>query len=1167
MVKGVQRCTPFFHSKILIRNTLNIGYVYKKNNFVPGSECLYFSIITLILLPMWSTKRNHFSFLVASPRLIILLSTVLVLVSCRNTPKAIPHSNSPEILYERAESLRKKAEYDSSFTYYKRASDAFRKKQDWESLIKSEIGIADYYRIKGQPIEALKKIADVERLARQNLDTSSISFANIYHKKGIILSDKGDFEQSIVFLNKSIVLRVQLNGPKDTLLALSYNGLGTNFLYQGKIAEAFKYYNKTIAIALDGNKTKDEDFAMFYQNLGIAYANKGDYDKAVEYFLETLEINKKVLSALDPKLAQIYQNIGRLYVMTDKYEEALSYLNQAEEIYLNKFGNKHQILASIYHNKGSIYTYQADYEKALNYFNKALSIYNENLSTGHPNILAVLVNIGYVYEMQSNYAEALKYYFQSIPPDENNPSIIKSYRNLANIYLKLKKNPEAEKYYNLALLKSQNLLSSNNPEIAHSSLRYGYMLSLKSPNSMEALNMFQKALEIYKGVLSPKNRDVSDAYKCIAGYFSRNYNYEKALIFYQKALVAGFPGFNDTSFVSNPDISKNTPDYYLLEVIIGKADALYSLYKTNPKNLSYLKACAQTNGLAVNIIEKLRSTYQNEESKLMISGVMKNAFLSAINTSVQLFKSTNDSRFLDDAFKYSEKSKAAVLLSSMRDLEAKKVGNFPANLKDREKSLKVELASYNKFLFDESQKPKADQNKVKLWSSKVFEINQKYDSLIKVIEEKYPSYYNLKYNNEVITSNSIKEHLQPNQALIEYTLTDTLLYTMVFADKQMHVFQTKIDSTFRLDISKMRDLTSAQGNQDFSHADFDQFVSAASHLHDILIAPGKKYVKNKRLIIIPDAEIGYISFDLLLTRKLEPNEKDFRDLPYLIAANSISYAASATMLYSDFGNNNKNIQRKLLAFAPSYDNVKNLEINKLLDKQSERNYLLPIPGVQKEVENISKIFNSSIFEGEKATETNFKSDAGNYGVLHLAMHTIINDENPLYSKLVFFQNNDKDNDGLLNTYELFNMELHAELAVLSACNTGNGILMKGEGIMSLARGFFYAGVPSIVMTLWSVEDYSGVELMTSFYSALAEGKTKDEALQYAKLDYLRSTDQLKAHPHFWAAYVNIGDTTPIHISKRISHLWVFILLSVAFLFILAFAFIYMKRRSKKQLHA
>lgn len=1092
---------------------------------------------------MWSPKRINFSFLVTSPksRFAILLA---VLVSCQNASKTKPLPNSPELNFEQAESLRKKAEYDSSLIFYKSASDGFRKKQDWESVIKSEIGIADYYRIKGQFSEALLKISGAEELCKSKLDANNIAFAAIYHKKGIILSDKGDFVLSNDLLNKSIALRIRKKGNSDTLLSLSYNGLGTNALYDGNLDEAYKYYNKAIAIAQKGHKTEDEDFAMFYQNLGIVFANKGDYEKAVEYFLKSLEINKKVLSANDPKLAHIYHNLGRLYEITGRYGEALDYLNQAENIFINKFGNKHQNLASVYHNEGGIYTYQADYEKALNYFNKALTIYKENLSPDHPNILSVLLNIGYVYEKQSNYSEAIKYYIQSIPPDENSPYIVKSYRNLANIYFIQKDNKVAEKYFKLALDKSQKLLGSKSPETAFCYLNYGNMLSLQKSNGAVGLDMIRKALDIFKEVFGSQNRDVSDAYNYIGVYYSNKGNSKKALEFHQKALIAGFPGFNDTSFISNPDISKNTPDYYLLDVINRKADALYALSKSQPKQIVYLKSSCQTYALAVEAIEKLRSSYQSEESKLLISGLEKNAFLNAIKTSVQLFDKTSDSHYLDEALKYAEKSKAAVLLSSMRDMEAKQLGNLPKDMKEDERSLKVELASYNKFLFEEKQNPKPNQEKIKLWSNRIFEINKKYDSLIKVIEVKHPDYFNLKYNNEVIAANSIKEHLESNQALIEYTLTDTLLYTMVMADKQLHILQTKVDSSFTSNIRTLRDIAGSQGNQDFNKSNYDQFVSSSYQLYKILIAPAKPYVKNKRLIIIPDGEIGYISFDILLTRQPKPVETDFRDLPYLIAENPISYAVSATLLFNDFKKTGKKTERRLLAFAPTYDNIKDLDIKDLTNKRSERSALLPIPGVQKEVENISKIFNSSVFEDKQATEANFLAKAGKYGLLHLAMHTIINDENPLYSKLVFYQDNDKLNDGLLNTYELFNVDLNAQLAVLSACNTGTGKLQRGEGIMSLARGFFYAGVPSIVMTLWSVEDYSGVELMTSFYSALAEGKTKDEALQQAKLNYLQNSDQLKAHPHFWAAYVEIGDTTPLLMRKKIQYLWLYIGISV-----------------------
>jgi CHAT domain-containing protein len=164
----------------------------------------------------------------------------------------------------------------------------------------------------------------------------------------------------------------------------------------------------------------------------------------------------------------------------------------------------------------------------------------------------------------------------------------------------------------------------------------------------------------------------------------------------------------------------------------------------------------------------------------------------------------------------------------------------------------------------------------------------------------------------------------------------------------------------------------------------------------------------------------------------------------------------------------------------------------------------------------------------EATEANFKKYASDYGILHFAMHAIINDEDPLASKLIFTLNGDSLEDGFLNTYEIYNLNLNADLAVLSACKTGVGKLSKGEGIMSLARGFLYAGVPGIVMTLWEVEDISSAIIMTDFYRNLKDGMAKDNALRESKLKYLNSADQLQSHPYFWAAFVQIGDNSPVY---------------------------------------
>jgi CHAT domain-containing protein len=166
----------------------------------------------------------------------------------------------------------------------------------------------------------------------------------------------------------------------------------------------------------------------------------------------------------------------------------------------------------------------------------------------------------------------------------------------------------------------------------------------------------------------------------------------------------------------------------------------------------------------------------------------------------------------------------------------------------------------------------------------------------------------------------------------------------------------------------------------------------------------------------------------------------------------------------------------------------------------------------------------------------------------------------MYSKLVFTPEIDKKEDGLLNTYELFNMNLHAELAILSACNTGSGTLQAGEGILSIARGFFYAGVPSVVMTLWSVEDNSSALLMELFYKHLTEGLAKDEALRQAKLDYLKQSDQLTSYPYYWAGYVNIGDNAPLEISRN-KYLNYILIFSALILILASFYFIKRKRNN------
>lgn len=206
--------------------------------------------------------------------------------------------------------------------------------------------------------------------------------------------------------------------------------------------------------------------------------------------------------------------------------------------------------------------------------------------------------------------------------------------------------------------------------------------------------------------------------------------------------------------------------------------------------------------------------------------------------------------------------------------------------------------------------------------------------------------------------------------------------------------------------------------------------------------------------------------------------------------------------------------------------------SQIIQSDSNQQTLIDLLWTEREVTEIGDIIPRKIFLGEKASEENFKKYAPNAAIIHLATHTIINEDEPMYSKLIFSPKDTALEDGLLHTYELYNLDLNAKLAVLSACNTGTGKLIRGEGIMSLARGFMYAGCPGIVMSLWPVDDRSTSGIMSQFYSGISDGLDKETALRTAKLNYLRNAGDIKSAPYYWAGFVLIGDSGPVKLKKN-----------------------------------
>jgi CHAT domain-containing protein len=661
-------------------------------------------------------------------------------------------------------------------------------------------------------------------------------------------------------------------------------------------------------------------------------------------------------------------------------------------------------------------------------------------------------------------------------------------------------------------------------------LNYTYYANLLNliGQQEEAFRLYQKSYRICIELYGKKSRELSLILYSIGKYYYHKADFDKALKSFQFALISGIPDFSDSTTSLNPELKQIVTDNHIHYVLNNKANTLFALYE-NTDEESYLANSIETYDLALRVSENIINAYTSESSQLEFLHSVRNTWNSLFSAMSKMPASQEKNEKL---LYYAEQSKASLLLGALKDMEAKSFGNIPVELVEETENIKKELSYYEKQAYEESLKPKPDQSKMKLINNGLFTLKTRYDSLVASFEEEYPAYYRLKYDDKIISVKEVQEALNDDQVLIEYALADSLLLTFTITNEDYNIHVSDIDSSFYKNIENFREILKVEGTVNFDSTDYYKYVSSAYNLYKILLEPSEQIINQKELIVIPDGEIGYLSFDMLLTKLPESKGVSYRKLPYALKQTIFSYNSSATIHFSDFGENKKTPSKKLLAFAPEYSIVNS---NNAMNDQfrNARETLLPIPGVEEEVKNILKIYSGKMLLNEGATETNFKDLSEQYNILHLAMHTIIDDINPLYSFMVFSEDKtDTINDGFLNTYELFNMSFSGELAVLSACNTGTGKLERGEGIMSLARGFIYSGIPSIVMTLWTVEDQPSADLITAFYKNLSDGMPKAVAMNKAKIDYLNKAGELKSHPYFWAGYVNIGDVSPLSVSAR-----------------------------------
>lgn len=949
---------------------------------------------------------------------------------------------------------------------------------------------------------------------------------------------------TLLFLFLSLKQNVQPvnNLPEnDSLEVKKQHELGSSEYKKGNLENAIDFFNSALKHAPLENRNDSLLYADILMDEGIALFQIGKYKQGEIAFQKTEDIVTKLYASNDIKLGKFYLNKGNMYRRLKNYHEAIRYTEIALSIFKEQFHSS--LIAQGYNNLAITYMNIDEYQKALENQKKSLQV-KQILFNDKPELSIELGN---------------------------------TYLNIAILYSKLNHISKTDAYFTKTIRYYQKYYTPNYYKLGN--VYYSYAKHLQRIKQYEQACVFlRKALDINK-VNYTKNPRIAKCYLELGNISLLHHKPEEALTFYQEAVMSLITSKPDVSIREVPKTETCISDIDLAQALTYKAIAMYEVAiveKNKTDKIEHLKSCITHFDTIYSLLHRIRVSYQNTESKYYLAEQQKITYSRGIQATKALYEITREKQYLAKTFEFIEKGKAAILLTSIKDVKAKQFAGIPEHLIQNEKHLKHELSRYKSRLNTEKQKKDPDREKIQIYQNKIFVLNQHLNKTLQIYQDSFPRYYQMLYENKVVSLNKLQNKLLPGQAVISYfdanyhdknlpaCNSQHELYILAATKHTTELKVISIDSIFTQNFSTIQQLLTPQVFEISANKAYLDFIQSSGYLYRKLIKPVEHVINGKRITIIPDEALAYLPFGVLLTENViyHHQQQNYSKLPYLIKKNALNYSVSATIQF-DFCAKRQYQSNRLLAIAPDYNGYLNLpDTGKFLALRDFHNLLTPIDGSKDEVEQIALLTNGDKLLGSKATEYNFKKSAGKYGIIHVASHTILNQNDPMYSKLAFSLTNDNNEDGLLNTYEIFDLKLRANLVVLSACKTGFGKLQHGEGVISLARSFMYSGVPSIVMTLWSIEDKSSANVMVDFYRFLNSEKPKDIALQEAKISYLNHADPLNAHPFFWSGYVSIGDVSPIKLNNSKTPPKPLYLLYIAIAIILPSTIIIIRRLKK-----
>ena len=1017
---------------------------------------------------------------------------------------------------KQADTLMLYNRHDSSISYLNRALKLYQEKNDWHGIIKCQNKISEN------------------------------------------LGAQFRLKESLELSQKTIELASTKLGQNHLETAAAINNLGNVFYLTGQHEKALEEFQKALEIH-ELPENQDHLYSA-PTNLGIGnvYYNKNRYGEAFKYFKNALETNKKILGENHPYVANSYLSLGNLYRNKGSYNLASEYYEKALEINRHAFGENHPDVATTYIGMADIFKSSGQYEIAMQYYRQAELIYKGFLNPINPKFGAIYLGFADVHKNRGNYKEAVNYYqktkelfVQTI--GENHQSYIQANLGIGNTYMYQEKFREALDFYNRVLDINFNLVGEAHVNTSAAYNNLGSIYYFFGDFEL-AIRYFKKALEIDLEIHGKEHPNVANAYYNLGRVYGERGETDVALINVQEAINASIIDFNDQNVYVNPVLVNFFDNKDLLWFLSFKGELLESGF-TGSANMKGLDIALNSFVLSDSLVEQIRQSYTDRRDQVELAHFSSKIYKSAVNACYSLITMLNQQNvkqisreatyeaklkeYKDWFFYFTEKNKAAILFSSLAESNAKSFGGIPDTLLDRETELKNLINQYTQEL---AANP--DSSMQAYYQKQLFKVNREYEDLIFQLENDFPKYYDLKYDISVVGINDLQQMLDPGTMVMSYYVLEDKVYIQYISKTGLKVELVEKHDQYEKLVKGMR--------AGLLYKSRRIYTKNARALYKQYFPSGiPEGIEN--IVVVLDGIMATVPFEALLTDDIA-DSLEYADFPYLINDAGISYTYSANLLYKTF-KNAKILRPKAkldgIAAAPVNFDLSNLhafrDARKEAAKETNSKYaysigvsiapeeMKPLPGTKVEVETIDSILQANNRSGQMliyqdANETNIKQGIlSKYKFVHIASHGFVNQQEPEFSGIFLAQDTTPDQDNILFSGELYNINLNAELVTLSACETGLGKISTGEGIIGLTRALLYAGAKNVTVSLWKVSDASTKDLMINYYGDFLKKKTPkaidqsiafSTSLRSAKMALIKS--DYFSHPYYWSPFVLIG---------------------------------------------